>query len=132
MTAGAVYLDSSAFVKLVIPEPESMALARDLAGRAVALSAEILAVEALRAAARVGGAAATRAEDRLAAVALVPMSPDIRRRAAELGPPGLRSLDAIHLATALALGPDVEAVFTYDKHLAAATAHAGLRVEAPV
>ncbi len=132
MTAGAVYLDSSAFVKLVVPEPESAALACDLAGRTIALSAEILEVEALRAAARAGSSAAARARAGLAALALVPMSPEIRRSAAELQPPGLRALDAIHLATALALGADVDAVLTYDNRLAAAAADAGFRVEAPV
>lgn len=131
MSATAVYLDSSAFVKLVIPEPESAALARDLTRRTIALSAELLEVEALRAAARAGAPVLARAKARLAAVALVPMSPGIRRSAAELEPLDLRSLDAIHLATALALGSDVETVLTYDKRLAAAATAAGLNVEMP-
>jgi uncharacterized protein len=44
---------------------------------------------------------------------------------------GLRSLDAIHLATALSLGDDVGAVFAYDTRLSEAAADAGLDVRAP-
>lgn len=132
MNGGAVYLDSSAFVKLIVPEPESWVLARNLAGRTIALSSEILEIEALRAAARAGPPAAERAKRRLPTVALVSLSPDIRRSAAAVEPRGLRSLDAIHLATALALADDLQAVITYDKRLAAAGADAGLRIEAPV
>lgn len=131
MSGGGVYLDSSAFVKLIVAEPESQALARDLAGREIAVSSEILEIEALRAAARVGSAALARAPQRLAAVALISLTADIRRSAGALGPPELRSLDAIHLTTALSLAEDLEAVLTYDTRLATAAANAGLRVEAP-
>lgn len=131
MSGGAVYLDSSAFVKLAVPEPESLALARRLGAHLIALSSEILEIEAVRAAARVDGAAAARAERRLEAVALLPLSPAIRRAAKTLGPPDLRSLDAIHLATALSMGADLEVVLTYDRRLAAAAEAAGLPVESP-
>jgi len=47
-------------------------------------------------------------------------------------PPQLRSLDAIHLATALALGPRLDAVVVYDTRLADAARGAGLAVEAPL
>jgi predicted nucleic acid-binding protein len=45
--------------------------------------------------------------------------------------PRLRSLDAIHLATALALGDDLDAIMTYDQRMADAARGFGLRVEAP-
>jgi len=131
VNASAVYLDSSAFVKSSFPSPESVALARDLSGRAAAVSAETLELEALRAAARVAGTAVARARFGLAAVALVPLSAAIRASAAKLEPPDLRSLDPIHLATALAPRRRREALLTYHKRLVAAATAAGLRVEAP-
>ena len=54
----------------------------------------------------------------------------VLRDAAGLEPRPLRSLDAIHLATALSLG-DLDAMVTYDGRLATAAAEAGLEVASP-
>jgi predicted nucleic acid-binding protein len=129
---GLAYLDASAFVKLFRHEPESEVLL-DLLGHGWGLigSSEILAVEASRAARRVGGDAPVRAARLLATLSLVPLSPELRSQACLVGPPELRSLDAIHLATALSVRDRVGAVFTYDQRLAEASADAGLQVVAP-
>ncbi len=131
--AQLVYLDTSAFVKLVVPEPETAALVAALAAGARLVASEILEVEALRAVRRASGedgAGAARAQ--LAGVRLLPLTASIRRRACELEPATLRSLDAIHLATALDLGERLACVYAYDARLATAAGGAGLRVCAPV
>jgi predicted nucleic acid-binding protein len=127
-----VYLDTSAFVKLVIPEPETAALVTALTPKALLVASEILEVEALRATRRStgeDGAATARAQ--LAGVRLLPLTDQIRRRASELEPPTLRSLDAIHIATALDLGERLGCVYAYDVRMATAASQAGLQVAAP-
>jgi predicted nucleic acid-binding protein len=127
-----VYLDTSAFVKLVIPEPETAALIAALTPKAILVASEILEVEAVRATRRStgeGGVAAARTQ--LAGVRLLPLTDQIRRRACELEPPTLRSLDAIHIATALDLGERLECVYAYDASMATAASQAGLRISAP-
>lgn len=132
MSDRLAYFDTSAFVKLLHPEPESEALL-DLLDQGWDLrgSSEILVVEASRAARRVGGDAPARAARLLATLTVVPLNPGLRSQACLVGPPELRSLDAIHLATALSIRDRVGAVFTYDKRLAEASADAGLQVLAP-
>jgi predicted nucleic acid-binding protein len=76
-------------------------------------------------------AAIREVEVLLRRVDLVRIGADVLDRAGCLPPPPLRSLDAIHLATALALGPRLDAVVVYGSRLAAAARDAGLRVEAP-
>ena len=131
--AQLVYLDASAFVKLVVSEPETAALVAALATDARLVASEILEVEALRAARRASGEdGATVARAQLAGVRLLPLTARIRRRACELEPAMLRSLDAIHLATALDLGKRLTCVYAYDARMATAASEAGLRVCAPV
>lgn len=128
-----VYLDTSAFVKLAIPEPETAALIAALPTNARLVASEILEVEALRAARRIAGedgVAATQAQ--LAGVRLLPLTDQIRKRACELEPATLRSLDAIHLATALDLGEPLTCMYAYDARVASAASDAGLQVRAPV
>jgi predicted nucleic acid-binding protein len=127
-----VYLDTSAFVKLVIPEPETAALVAALNPKTLLVASEILEVEALRAtrrATREDGATAARTQ--LGGVRLLPLTAQIRRRACELEPPTLRSLDAIHIATALDLGGRLACMYVYDERMATAAIRAGLRVCAP-
>jgi hypothetical protein len=128
--AELVYLDASAFVKLVVPEPETEGLRAALAGAVRVVASEILAVEALRAARRAGhDAAAVRTQ--LAAVRLLAMTGRIRTLAGELDPPSIRSLDAIHIATALSLRRRLTGLFTYDERMSAAACEAGLTVHTP-
>jgi predicted nucleic acid-binding protein len=127
-----VYLDTSAFVKLVIPEPETDALVTALAGKVRLVASEILEVEALRAVRRTtGDGGATAARTQLAGVRLLPLTAQIRSRAGELEPATLRSLDAIHITTALDLGERLMCMYAYDTRMASAASEAGLQVCAP-
>jgi predicted nucleic acid-binding protein len=127
------YIDASAFVKLFSMEPESDAIRAALHDEDGPLltASEILSVEAFRAALRLGGEAPAEVPGLLRRIALRPLSSEIRESAQRIGTKSLRALDAIHLATAIWLGDEVNAVFTYDKRLAEASADAGLRVLAP-
>ncbi len=128
-----VYLDTSAFVKLAIPEPETAALIAALPAKARLVASEILEVEALRAARRVAGEdGATAARAQLAGVRLLPLTDQIRRRACELEPATLRSLDAIHVATALDLGELLACMYAYDARMLSAASHAGIQVRVPI
>jgi predicted nucleic acid-binding protein len=128
-----VYLDSSALVKLVVLEPESAALREVLKGHAARLSSGLAEVEVPRALRRAGYGAAEqrRAGELLARIALVDVDRAILRAAAAIAPSNLRSLDAIHLATALSLGQDLAGIITYDQRLAEAAISVDLEVWAP-
>jgi uncharacterized protein len=67
----------------------------------------------------------------LARVDLVEASESLLRHAGTLSPSALRSLDAIHVASALALGVELDVVVTYDARMREAAERAGLRVESP-
>jgi uncharacterized protein len=126
------YVDASAFVKLFSSEAESAALIDVLNAEGPALvGSEILEVEAYRTAARLGGNAPAHAARLMRGVVLLPFSAEVRDRSCSVGSPVLRSLDAIHLATALSVRDRIGAIFTYDQRLAEASADAGLRVLAP-
>jgi predicted nucleic acid-binding protein len=125
------YLDASAFVKLVIEEPESNALVSALEEWPRRVSSTLLVVEAVRASARISEEASRRAEALLAGVTLLPADLDLLRSAARLAPARLRSLDAIHLATGLSLGAELGAFFAYDDRLRAAAEQATIPVESP-
>ena len=124
------YLDTSAFVKLVRSEPESTALRRELAGRDL-LSSALLTVEGLRAARRYGELAAKRASVALATITLLPLDQPILLAAARLDPPWLRSLDALHLATAVSLGEGLGRLYCYDARLGDAAQALGIEVSQP-
>jgi uncharacterized protein len=124
------YLDTSAFVKLVLAEPESSALRRELQGTEL-LSSVLLSVEGRRAARRYGELADRRARAALTAITLLPLDEAILQAAAELDPPELRSLDALHLATAVSLGADLRRLYCYDNRLTSAAESLGFEVSAP-
>ncbi len=128
-----IALDSSALVKLVLDEPESAALETWLSGRTPlsVTASELVRVEVIRAVARADSAGVPGARTLLAGVDLVPVSRDLLDTAADLGPPSLRGLDAVLVATALTLGPVLEVFVVYDERLARAATEAGLPVVAP-
>jgi uncharacterized protein len=128
---GACYLDTSAFVKLVAAESETRALRAFLDGRPEQVSSIILDTEAHRAAARFGPDVASRADRLLARITLVPLNLEVRALARTVPPLALRSLDAIHLATAVALGADLGVFLAYDRRLLDAATDAGLAVASP-
>lgn len=125
-----VYADASALVKLVLREPEALALTVSLARAGPICSSIVGAVEVLVVARRGRGPEGlAQAEAVLECVELLDLDLAIARGAAALE--ALRSLDAIHLASALALGDDLEGLVTYDRRLAEAARQAGLDVLAP-
>jgi predicted nucleic acid-binding protein len=91
----------------------------------------LLSVEAVRACARYGPPFAQAARAALDAVALVPLDAPVLETAAGLEPHELRTLDALHLATALSLVDDIGVVLAYDERLAGAARDAGLVVRSP-
>jgi predicted nucleic acid-binding protein len=127
----ATYLDSSALVKLVVREAQSDALRRYLRRRRPLVSSALARTEVLRALLPLGPAGVRRGHDVLARVDLIRISDRVLGAAAVLEPPELRSLDAIHLASALQLGEDLASLVTYDERMAAAAAALGWRVAQP-
>ena len=127
-----VYLDSSAIVKLVVAEPETPALMAFLARWPERVTSVLARVEVLRAVkrTRAGAAVRRRAARVLARVALVTIDEAVLAAAARLGPPDLRTLDAIHLATARSLD-GIAGIVTYDVRLARAASRARLKTWAP-
>jgi predicted nucleic acid-binding protein len=128
-----VYLDASALAKLVLPEPESVPLARFLEAVTSRTSSAIARIELLRAVkrGRHPASAVERAHEVLARLALLPLDETVATAASVLDPPTLRTLDAIHLATALSVREALAGVVTYDRRLAEAARRAGLTVWSP-
>jgi hypothetical protein len=128
---GRIYLDASAAVKLVVSEPESASVRRFVAGQVTRVSSRVLAVELMRAVARASPDSLDQARSLLEVMEFVELDVEIAERAARLAPVGLRSLDAIHLASALVLGDELDAFITYDARQANAARALGLAVSAP-
>ena len=128
-----VYLDSSALVKLVVVEPESAALIEQLEEWPQRVSSALALTELPRALHRAGwGAdARRRAREVLGRITLVDVDRRILATAATLEPSTLRTLDAIHLATAMVVRDDLRAVVTYDRRLRTAAERVHLEVESP-
>jgi predicted nucleic acid-binding protein len=128
-----LYLDTSALVKLVRAERESAALTAWLQERTdVPLVSSTLAeVELARAVGAAEPTSLLRVPGVLGALELIEIDAMVRASAAALAPASLRTLDAIHLATALELTADLQALVTYDKRLGVAAAEAGLVWESP-
>ena len=130
-TGDVVYLDSSALVKLVITERESEALKDYLVARPVRASCALAQVEVVRAAKAHGDLALHRARQVLLDTNLLSLDDEILSSAADLASPSLRSLCAVHVATALALRGDLSSLVTYDQRMARAARASALLVEAP-
>lgn len=125
------YVDSSAIVKLVVVEPESAALRQYLRRHRPLLSSALARVEVGRALLAWGPDAVRRGIGVLAEVDLVRVNDRLLDTAAALKPAELRSLDAVHLATAQMFGAEVARLVTYDSRMAAAAHEMGLDVVAP-
>ena len=120
-------------MKLIVFEPETPALLARLSERTQTVSSALARVETLRAIRRAGGSRSDRrrAEEVLTRIALIRVDEPILVRAADLPPADLRSLDALHIATALSIGPDLSALITYDRRQADAASALGLDVATP-
>jgi predicted nucleic acid-binding protein len=128
----AIYLDSSAFVKLTVEEPETGALRTYIAEQNDRrVSSALLRTEALRASRHLGSDVLVTVREGLRRIDLVAIDDRILDTAGTLEPRVLRTLDAIHLATALAVGDDLEALVTYDERMAEGARLLGLQAVAP-
>lgn len=128
-----IYLDASALMKLVRREAETDALREwlNLRPELAVVSSELGRVEVLRAARRVGGPAMAEARAVVGDLDLIPLDRAVQDVACDIGDPLLRTLDALHLASALLLGDALTAFIAYDHRLADGAQAAGLVVAAP-
>jgi uncharacterized protein len=125
------YIDSSAIVKLVVAEPESKALRRYLARRRPLVSSSLARTEVSRALLPSGPDAVARGEDALRRIQLLRVNDRVLSDAGAMQPVELRSLDAIHLASAGQLGSSVRQIVTYDERMAEAARAGGWSVASP-
>lgn len=127
-----VYLDASAMAKLVIAEPESVALREWIGARPDEphVTNSIGVVELQRLAARISEEALTTAVQLLTRIDQLELTPLALARAAHLPPPGVRTLDALHIASASELS-DLDVLVSYDERMLDAAAGYGLPVAAP-
>jgi uncharacterized protein len=128
-----IYLDTSAFVKLVWSERETAALQAYLTARSEVLlvASALLVVEARRAVQREDPTQGSRADLLLTRIGQIGVTRAVLEAASRLPDPSIRSLDAIHLATALQLHQELDALVTYDPRLAAAAERQQLPVAMP-
>jgi uncharacterized protein len=117
-------------VKLAVEEPQSEALLRMLAGRGPYATSVVGEIETARVCRRAGVPPA-QVDAVRAGLVIVPLTDEVRRLAEAADPPMLRTLDAVHLASALVLQADLEALVTYDLRLAAAATAVGVPTLAP-
>jgi predicted nucleic acid-binding protein len=126
------YVDSSALVKLAVRERESQALRRYLARRKPLVSSGLARVEVARALMSLGEQALHRGDEVLARIDIMRISDRVLTGASAILPVALRSLDAIHLATAQQFGSELREVVTYDQRMADAAQALGWRVAQPM
>jgi predicted nucleic acid-binding protein len=130
-SAEAAYLDTSALVKLIVPEPETGHLIAYLAERPRRVSSWLTRVELIRVARRHGQDVVLHAQELCARLFMLRPDTTILDAAAQLPPQILRSLDAIHLASALRFGDALGDVVTYDLHMVEAATALGLQTVSP-
>jgi len=128
-----IYLDSAALVKLVRLEHATSELVGWLNERpGVPLVCSVLAeVEVPRAIRRVAPDALAAVPATLARLYRLEIDATVRSSAAALAEPSLRTLDAIHVATAVGVGTDLQAFVSYDQRLLQTAAELGLPVASP-
>jgi predicted nucleic acid-binding protein len=128
------YADTSAVIKLLVEETHSKALAEfyDTNPDAEWVSSALLRIELTRAVMRAKPALLPDARDLLLAFSYIAIDDEVVEGAMSEPDRGLRSLDAIHLATARIFGPDLDAFITYDDRLGRAVQDAGMVVASPV
>jgi len=128
----AHYVDTSALVKLVVAEPETPALRSWLiSAERQPVSSDLARTELLRAVRRAAPERLVQARAVLGSITLIRVSTATFDEAGRLDPTILRTLDAVHLAAALALGDDLDSVVTYDDRLAEAARLNGVQVTSP-
>ena len=124
------YVDASALVKLVIHEPESPAMLNWYVESEELATSRIGIIETRRAARR-HVHDPIRLDSVLRSLVTLELDDIVAAEAARTEPAALRTLDAVHVATALELGEMLGAFVTYDDRLAEAARAAGLPVVRP-
>lgn len=128
----ALYLDSSAFVKIAVEEPETAVLRDFLTERGSRrVSSALLRTESLRAVRYLGAEPLATVREGLRRIDLVAIDDRILDAAGTLEPRVLRTLDAIHVATAMAVGDDLDVIVTYDERMIEAARLLGLSTATP-
>jgi predicted nucleic acid-binding protein len=128
----AVYLDTSAFIKIAVREPESAALRAYLVERDGRLvSSALLRTESMRAVRHLGSDILASVREALRRIDLIAIDDRILDAAGTVEPRVLRTLDAIHLATALTVGDDLEIIVTYDQRMSEGARLLGVTTAAP-
>jgi uncharacterized protein len=127
------YADTSAVIKLLVEETDSNAFAAfyDAHSEAEWVSSALLRIEVMRAVARARPALLPAARDMLLAFSYIAIDGDVVEGAMNEPDRSLRSLDAIHLATARILAPELDALVTYDDRLRKTSSDAGLVTVSP-
>ncbi len=128
-----IYFDSSALMKLIRREGETAPLSEWLDGQpdATVVTSELGRVEVLRAARRAGGGVMAEARAVVGDLDLVPLDRGVQDLASEIGDPLLRTLDALHLASAVLLRDELTAFVAYDHRLVSDANAAGLPTMSP-
>jgi len=128
-----IYLDSSALLKLLFEESESSALASWIAEHSDTpmVSSELAKVEVVRATRRLDAAVVPAARTLVSQLDLISINGGLIEEAADVGEPLLRTLDAIHLASALSIRNELTAFVAYDTRLLAAAQDVGIQPTSP-
>lgn len=126
-----VYLDTSVLGRILLDEPDTPAIRRELGHFERHISSGLLSVELHRLGLRVNMLAVV--SELLSGKVLIPVDAEILAAAETITPPTVATLDAIHLATAVSLSNTgkLDALMTYDKQLATGAREHGLEVLAP-
>jgi predicted nucleic acid-binding protein len=131
MTAQSVYFDSSALVKLVVRERESVALRAWIPTDVRLATSELSRTEVIRSVRPFGPESVAIGRELFRGLDLLSLDRRLFDTAAVLEPATLRSLDAIHLASAMALRDDLLVLVTYDQRMLAGARALGLPVASP-
>jgi predicted nucleic acid-binding protein len=126
-----VYLDTSVLGRVLLNEPDTPAIRRELDRFERHISSRLLSVELHRLGLREN--MLTYVADLLSGKVLIPLNEEILAAAETIAPPTVATLDAIHLATAVSLSNagKLDALMTYDRQLTTGAREHGLEVLAP-
>ena len=130
MSGDLWFLDASAFLKLLLDEPESAELERWRVGKRLA-SSDLLRTEARRGVAHMEASVSRSCDELLAVVHKVRLTPALLDRAGRIPGAGLRSLDSIYVACAEQLGDDLAGFVSYDSRQLDAARELGIPTASP-